>query len=52
MWHSESKRFAPNGAKSSFSPVVVYKHLAANGAKPTTSNRTGSLLPELLETGH
>jgi len=28
MWLSESRRFAPDGAKIVFSTVVVYKHLA------------------------
>jgi len=36
MWPSQSKRFAPNGAKIKFLTSVVYKHLAPNGAKPTT----------------
>ena len=34
MWLSESRRFAPDGAKISLLTAVVYKHLAPNGAKP------------------
>ena len=33
MWVSETKRFAPNGARIKFFTVVAYKHLAPNGAK-------------------
>jgi len=33
MWLSESKRFAPNGARIKFFSVAAYKHLAPNGGE-------------------
>jgi len=39
-WLSESKRFAPNGARIRFSSVAAYKHLAPNGAKTITCSKT------------
>ena len=47
MWLSETKCFAPNGARNKFLTVVAYKHLAPNGAKTTTSKIQTDLLREL-----
>jgi len=51
MWLSESKRFAPNGARIKFFSVAAYKHLAPNGAKTTvcesTLMRSRILLPDV-----
>jgi hypothetical protein len=44
MWLSANKRFAPNGVRIKFLKVVVYKHLAPNGAKTTTSKTKTALL--------
>jgi hypothetical protein len=52
MWLSETKRFAPNGARIKFLTVMVYKHLGANGAKTTTSKNTHRFVVLTLETRH
>jgi hypothetical protein len=52
MWLSATNHFAPNGARIKFLTVVIYKHLAPNGAKTTTSKIQSRFVTRTLETRH
>lgn len=52
IWLSETRRFAPNGARMKFLTVVAYKPLAPNGAKPSSSKNTDRFVARVLERRH